>query len=92
MKEGFLVVATTIYSERPRQKASKPLEDQYSPRQVAEILGVGYSTVRSWISKGELRAYRYGPRIVRIDASDLRKMRDQIAPSTYEHVSGGDAR
>lgn len=65
------------------------LEQQYSQKQAADILGVDQTTIRRWISTGELRAYRYGPRIIRIDAADLRKFREQIAPATFEHVSGG---
>lgn len=74
-----------------RRKSSAPLEAQYSQHEVADILGVGHSTVRKWVAEGKLRAYRYGPRIIRIDAADLRKFRKQIAPATFEHVSGGGA-
>lgn len=73
------------------RKQSAPLESQYSQREVADILGVGHSTVRKWVAEGRLRAYRYGPRVIRIDAADLRKFRQQIAPSTFEHVNGGGA-
>lgn len=73
----------------PLARPSKPLEAQYTRREVAELLGVGESTVRSWIDNGKLRAYRYGPRLVRIDAADLRRFRTQIAGPTYAHVQGG---
>lgn len=64
-----------------------PLEQQYSQKQVADILGVDIATVRRWIAQGELRAYRLGPRVIRIDAADLRQFREQIAPATFEHVN-----
>jgi excisionase family DNA binding protein len=40
----------------------------------AEQLGVCTRTIRRWISEGELRAYRVGPRILRVDQADLDKL------------------
>lgn len=68
---------------------ANPINRQHSQQEVADLFGVDISTVRRWISQGQLRAYRYGPRIIRIDAEDLRTFREQIAPATYEHVQGG---
>lgn len=53
--------------------------------------GISVSTIRRMISRGELRAYRIGPRIIRIDPADLDRVAVQVAPATYAHVSGGDA-
>lgn len=68
---------------------TRPLEQQYTQKQAADILGVGLSTIRRWISHGELRAYRIGPRVIRIDAADLRQFREQVAPATFEYVNSG---
>jgi len=76
-------------SKPDRRNLSAPLDTQYSQQEVADILGVGHSTVRKWVAEGKLRAYRFGPRLIRIDAADLRKFREQIAPTTFEHVNGG---
>lgn len=57
---------------------------------VARETGTSLSTVRRWISSGELRAYRYGKRVIRVERRDLDRMRKQIAAPTYAHVSGGD--
>ncbi|WP_146008928.1 helix-turn-helix domain-containing protein [Zhihengliuella halotolerans] len=58
---------------------------------VAEMTNTSPATVRRWISQGELRAFRYGKRMVRIDPADLRRMRRQIAASTFEAMGGGAA-
>lgn len=67
------------------------INQQLTIDQVAEITGTSARTVRRWISQGKLRAYRYGPRVLRIDEGDLLAMREQIAPATFYHVNGGDA-
>lgn len=61
---------------------------QLSIAEVAEITDTSQSTVRRWVAQGKLRAYRYSARVIRIDEEDLLAMREQIAPSTFEHVSG----
>ena len=40
-------------------------------KQAADVLDVSVSTVRNWINDGTLRAYRLGPRLIRIKVSDL---------------------
>jgi len=37
----------------------------------ADHCGVGERTIRRWVSKGRLTAYRLGPRIVRIDLNEV---------------------
>lgn len=41
---------------------------------VAEYLGISVETTRRMIARGELRAYRYGKRLVRIDPADVAAM------------------
>lgn len=45
---------------------------------VAEYLGIHVESVRRLIARGELRAYRYGKRMVRIDPADVERMRRPI--------------
>lgn len=71
---------------------SHGLEAQLTIAEVAELTGTSDSTVRRWIARGELRAYYFGPRAIRIDPADLRTMRKQVNPATFEHVNGGGAR
>ena len=48
----------------------KQLEEQLSPEQVAERLGVDRSTVHRWIAQGKIKPVRkLGHRITRIPAS-----------------------
>jgi excisionase family DNA binding protein len=37
----------------------------------AERVGVSSKTIRRWIKAGHLRAYRVGPKFLRIDPADL---------------------
>jgi excisionase family DNA binding protein len=57
--------------------------DSRTPRwasvvQTAEYLGVHRSTVRRWIASGDLRAYRTGRRLLRLDLNQV-----------DEHVANG---
>lgn len=55
----------------------------------AELIDVSTSTVRRWIARGQLRAYKFGPRAIRIDADDLNAMKRQVNPVTFEHENSG---
>lgn len=57
--------------------------------QVADELQSSPDTVRRMIARGELRAYRYGQRIIRIDRADLDKMRKPV--TRVDEFMGGDA-
>lgn len=57
---------------------SASLERQLTLPEVAELLGVSTSSVRRLIARGDLRAYRYGPRLIRVDPADLRAMREPV--------------
>ena len=78
-------------------KQQNKLTEQLSAEQAAERLNVSLSTIRRLIASGELRAYRYGPRLVRIDANDLLAMREEVNPvgrwlyETRGERIGGDA-
>ena len=64
-----------------------------SPRltipQAAELLAVSPDTIRRMIARGELRAYRYGPRVIRIDPEDLLKVREPV--TSLADLRGGVA-
>ena len=42
--------------------------------QAAELLGASKTTIRRLIKHGNLKAYRYGPRMIRIKPSDIERM------------------
>ena len=67
------------------------IEQQLTLKEVAEVTGTSVPTVRRWISAGQLRAYYFGKRALRIDPADLRAMRREVNPATYAVVNGGDA-
>ncbi len=54
-------------------------EPEYVPlTQAADYAGVPVRTLRSWISRGELPAYRIGPRLIQIDLRDIDALRRRI--------------
>jgi len=40
-------------------------------KQAADALDVSVNTVRNWVKDGTLKAYRLGPRLLRVRVSDL---------------------
>lgn len=66
------------------------MEEALKIRKVAEILGVSVKTVRNWIHKGHIRAYRVGPQLIMIPRTEVVRMRSYRA----SHVSsdGGPIR
>lgn len=56
----------------------------------AEYLGTSTSTVRRLIAAGTLPAYRYGPRLIRIDPEDVTRLRQPVTP--LAELRGGGAR
>lgn len=60
-------------------KKDRPITPtQLTIQQVADILQCEHKSVRAMISRGELKAYRYGPRMIRIDPADLEKLRKPV--------------
>ena len=64
------------------------LDRQLTLQDAADLLGASPSSVRRMIARGDLRAYRYGPRLLRIDPADLRAMRQPVT-SLAELRGGG---
>ena len=60
-----------------------------SIKEVAELTGASPDTVRRWISRGELRAYYFSKRMIRIDWNDVLAMRKEVNPATFAARSGG---
>lgn len=65
-----------------------------SPDEAATVLGVTTKTLRTRIAAGELPAYRFGPRLVRIDRADLDALGDRVpanaesaADALAEHIA-----
>ena len=66
------------------------LDRQLTLQDAADLLGTSPSSVRRMIARGDLRAYRYGPRLIRIDPADLRAMRQPV--TSLAELRGGGAR
>lgn len=50
-------------------------------REAATYLNCSTDTIRRMIERGELPAWRYGPRIIRIDRSDVDRLRHPVTPA-----------
>lgn len=75
----------------PKNTQQQPQFEQHlNIAQVAELTGTSDATVRRWIAAGDLRAYYFGKRAIRIDPADLRAMRQEVNPVTRRHVQGGE--
>lgn len=48
--------------------------------EAANRYGITATSVRRWISNGRVRAYRFGPRLIRVEVSDLEAMFTPIGP------------
>jgi excisionase family DNA binding protein len=66
-----------------RQIVLQSLEELLTVQQSAEVLGCSEATIRNWIREGRLRAYRVGPRFLRIKANDLEKTVRSYSKSKY---------
>lgn len=66
-------------STRTKQSpAAPPPVPLWTMADAAVHLGVNPETIRRMIARGQLRAYRYGNRLVRIDPADVERMRRPI--------------
>lgn len=62
---------------------------EISISEAAELKSVSPLTIRRWIQQGKLRAYRYGPKTIRIRVADLEAMGEEVNPITFDYVNGG---
>lgn len=69
--------------------ALAPHEPMLTIARAAELLDSSTDTVRRMIARGELRAYRYGPKLIRIDPEDLRALRRPV--TSLADLRAGDA-
>lgn len=69
--------------------ATPTFEHQLTIPDAANRLGVNPATVRRMIARGELKAYRYGPRLIRIDPADLLALREPV--TSLAELRAGDA-
>jgi len=50
----------------------------------ADLYEVQPSTIRRWVSEGRVRAYRFGPRRIRVEIADLEAMFRPIGPGEIQ--------
>lgn len=55
----------------------------------AQALNASPATVRRMIARGDLRAYRYGPRLIRIPHTELERIARPV--TSLAEMRGGDA-
>lgn len=50
------------------------MNDFYTPKETAKLLGVHYITVYRWLNDGTLRGIRLGPKLWRVPRSEIERM------------------
>ena len=79
----YLIIRYALYcSFVVGDRALTVIEQLLTPAQVADELHVTVGTVRRWITTGELRAAKAGPRRWTVRRSDLDRFLATVAPST----------
>lgn len=58
--------------------APVPADDDLTVAEAAVLLKCSTKTVRNWIASGHLKAYRQGPRAIRITRADVAALREVI--------------
>jgi excisionase family DNA binding protein len=66
-----------------RQIILESMGEMLTTEEAAKALGCHSATIRNWISEGRLRAYRIGPRLIRIKKADLEKLFNRYSNSSY---------
>lgn len=80
-EEGDSIMSRTVtpaYLPARPGAAVPPGVSPWSIQEAADYLGVNRETIRRWIARGDLKAHRVGPRLVRIDPADVVKLRRPI--------------
>jgi excisionase family DNA binding protein len=47
-------------------------------RQAAEDNGIAYRTLLLWIARGEIKAYRFGPKLLQVNLDELAALRKPV--------------
>lgn len=61
-------------TREPLRALTSNIPDLWDVHQTARALSVSTTTVRRMVADGRLKAYRYGPRLIRIDPADVRAL------------------
>jgi excisionase family DNA binding protein len=53
--------------------------ERFAPiRQAAEANGIAYRTLLLWIARGEIQAYRFGPKLLQVNLDELAALRKPV--------------
>ncbi|WP_298713548.1 helix-turn-helix domain-containing protein [Micrococcus sp. 2A] len=85
-----MTLRASAHSQGRGSSPLSPLTAQLTISDAAALLGASPNTVRRMIARGDLRAYRYGPRLIRIDPADLHALR--VPVTSLAELRGADAR
>lgn len=71
-----------------------PIRGQAEPEYVSiaeasKEVGVNPKTIRRWISAGRIHGYRFGPRMIRVDRTEMRAMLKPLATANLDHLHSG---
>jgi excisionase family DNA binding protein len=67
--EGFLSLL-----EKAVQMPAKPIPKKYVPKKNAcETFHVSMRTIDRWVAEGRIKAYRIGPKLIRLDLDEVER-------------------
>ena len=66
-----------------RQIILERMSELLTTQEAADLVGCSLATIRNWIRDGRLRAYRMGPRLLRIKPEDLDQLIRRYSKTKY---------
>jgi excisionase family DNA binding protein len=79
----LMALTTRLSSRKPPRWALFP--------DAAEYAGIPVKTLRDWVRKGRIPAYRIGPRLLQIDLNDIDRMRRRVPTAHLDDRDEGEA-
>lgn len=61
----------TNTTRSPRNRRERRHPELIGLQEAADYCDVSYRTMRRWVASGQLRAVRVGPRLIKVDVSEL---------------------
>lgn len=86
---AFRATLVVMNRENTARLAELETEGGGGPRwasfdEAARYTGISVRTLRDWVAKGHLPAYRIGPKRVQIDLRDVDRLRRQVSPESVQ--------
>lgn len=68
----------TSHSSRATKRRERPHPELIGLSEAADRCGLSYRTIRRYVASGRISAVRVGPRLLKVDAADLDKLKQPV--------------